>query len=174
MATVIAEPPAYAPSSSSQDLLDVRPSSSTPPPAYIERAARRLRITSPPGAGILRASILDAAGRPLYTTSSDVKLKKTSVRRVAPYPDSDAETDSTMIEESHAEELARFSWDRASPRVRFCAGNEKKKRKCKVKCKEWLPLADSGTSSNFQYVFFCICICIDLMSRAMFVVLVLM
>lgn len=152
MATVITEPPAYAPASSSQDLLDLRPSSSTPPPAYTERVSRKLRITSPPGEGILHASILDAAGRALYTTSSDAKLKKTSVRRVGPYLDSDVETD-VVVGEPHGEELARFKWDRASPRVRFCP-NEDKKKKRKVKCKEWLPLAGSSATSDLQYVFF--------------------
>ena len=170
MATVIAEPPAYAPASSSQDLLDLRPSSLTPPPAYTERAARKLRITSPPGEGILHASILDAAGRPLYTTSSDAKLKKTSVRRVGPYLDSDAETD-VAIEEPHGEELARFKWDRASPRVRFCPGDDKKKRR-KVKCKEWLPLAGSSAKSDLQYVFFSNCI--DLLPRELLKLEVLM
>jgi hypothetical protein len=153
-AVVVAEPPAYAPASSSQDLLDLRPSSSTPPPAYTERAARKLRVTSPPGAGILHASILDAAGRALYTASSDAKLKKTSVRRVCPYLDSDTEMD-MAIDELHEEELARLKWDRASPRVRFCAGDDKK-RKRKVKCKEWLPLASSGATgmSNLRYLTF--------------------
>jgi hypothetical protein len=147
---VVAEPPAYAPASS-QDLLNLRPYSSTPPPAYTERAARRLRITSPPGAGILHASILDAAGRALYTASSDAKLKRTSVRRVCPYLDSETETDMAIL---HEGELARLKWDRASPRVRFCAGDDKKKRKRKVKCKEWLPLASSGATgtSNLPYV----------------------
>jgi len=148
MATVITEPPAYAPASSSQDLLDLRSSSSTPPPAYTERAARKLRITSPPGVGILHASILDAAGRALYTTSSDAKLKKTSVRRAGPYPNSDAETD-VAVEVPHGEELARLKWDRASPRVRFCPSDDKKKRR-KVKCKVWLPLASSSATSDLQ------------------------
>ena len=170
MATVtIIEPPAYAPSSpspsssstSQEDLLNLRPSSSTPPPAYTERAVRRLKITSPPGAGILNASILDAAGRTLYTTSSDAKLKKTSVRRLGPYldPDTDADTDtSNILIGEEGEELARFGWDRASPRVRFGpapTNKKQKKQQRKVKCKEWLPLADSvsGATSNLQYVF---------------------
>lgn len=153
MATIIAEPPAYAPTSSSQDLLDLRRSSSTPPPAYTERAARKLRITSLPGVGILHASILDAAGRALYTTSSDAKLKKTSVRRSGPYLNSDAETD-VAVEGPHGEELARLKWDCASPRVRFCPSDDKKKKKRKVKCKEWLPLAGSSATSDLQYVFF--------------------
>jgi hypothetical protein len=155
MATVIVEPPAYAPS---QDFLDLRPSSTTPPPAYTERAARKLVITSPPGAGILHASILDAAGRALYTASSDAKLKKTSVQRARPYHlDSDTETE-VAVDELYAEELARLKWDRASPRVQFCPGEDKKKRKRKVKCKEWLPLADSHTTSGLQYALFFICI----------------
>jgi hypothetical protein len=122
---------------------------------------RKLKITSPPGEGILNASILDAAGRTLYTTSSDSKLKKTSVRRLGPYLDSDTDEDAVtvnVVTGKDGEELARFGWDRASPRVRFgpAPGNKKQKRKQrKVKCKEWLPLADSvsGATSNLQYVF---------------------
>jgi hypothetical protein len=173
MATVtatIAEPPAYAPSSSlssasssnsQEDLLNLRPSSSTPPPAYTERAVRKLKISAPPGEGILNASILDAAGRTLYTTSSDVKLKKTSVRRLGPYLESDThEADAgtaNVVNAGDGEMLARFGWDRASPRVRFGPEPDKKQRKKqrKVKCKEWLPLAESnsGTTSVLQYVF---------------------
>jgi hypothetical protein len=162
MTIVVAEPPAYVPATS-QDLLDLRPSSSTPPPAYTERIARKLVITSTPGAGILHASILDAAGRALYTTSSDAKLKKTSVRRAGPYHfDSGEETD-VAVEQPHPdEELARFKWDRSSPRVRFSAGEDKTKKKRKVKCKEWLPLADSGTTSDLQYaIFFSFPICVN-------------
>ena len=165
MATVtvtIAEPPAYAPSSSSSqdDLLNLRPSSSTPPPAYTERVVRKLKITAPPGEGILNASILDAAGRTLYTTSSDAKLKKTSVRRLGPYLDSDTDADAdtvNVVTAGDGEVLARFGWDRASPRVRFGPEPDKKQKKKqrKVKCKEWLPLADpnSGATSVLQYVF---------------------
>jgi hypothetical protein len=122
---------------------------------------RKLKITSPPGEGILNASILDTAGRTLYTTSSDAKLKKTSVRRLGPYldPDTDADADTVNVATGEdGEELARFGWDRASPRVRFgpAPGNKKLKQKQrKVKCKEWLPLADSvsGATSNLQYAF---------------------
>jgi len=171
MATVtatITEPPAYVPSStfsspfssssSQEDLLNLRPSSSTPPPAYTERAVRKLKITAPPGEGILNASILDAAGRTLYTTFSDPKLKKTSVRRLGPYLDSDTDADTVnVVTAEDGEQLARFGWDRASPRVRFGPAPDKKQKKKqrKVKCKEWLPLADSnsGATSNLQYVF---------------------
>jgi hypothetical protein len=121
---------------------------------------RKLKITAPPGEDILNASILDAAGRTLYTTSSDAKLKKTSVRRLGPYLDSDTDTDVdtvNVITAADGEELARFGWDRASPRVRFGPTPDKKQKKKqrKVKCKEWLPLADSnsGATSNLQYVF---------------------
>ncbi|KAI0251587.1 hypothetical protein BJV78DRAFT_1210980 [Lactifluus subvellereus] len=145
MSTPITDPPAYTPESDSQDLQLLRPSSSTPPPAYTERTARKLRITSPPGAGILNASILDAAGRVLYTTSSDAKLKTTSVRRAGLCPDSDVHADVAVTDE----ELAQFGWDRASPRMRFGRGDNKK-RKRKVKCKEWLPLADSAAAPNAQ------------------------
>ena len=168
MTVTFTEPPAYAPSSSfspsftsssQEDLLNLRSSSSTPPPAYTERAVRKLKITAPPGEGILNASILDAAGRTLYTTSSDTKLKKTSVRRLGPYLDSDTDADADIVNVvtvEDGEELARFGWDRASPRVRFGpAPDKKQKRKQrKVKCKEWLPLADSNSAtSNLQYVF---------------------
>jgi hypothetical protein len=78
------------------------------------------------------------------------------VQRAGPYPNSDAETD-VAVEEHHREELARLKWDRASPRVRFCPSDGKKKKR-KVKCKEWLPLAGSsaalGAASDLQYVFF--------------------
>ena len=148
MSALITEPPAYTPESNdSQDLQLIRPSPSTPPPAYTERTAHKLRITSPPGAGILNASILDAAGRALYTISSDAKLNKTCVRRAGLCLDSDADADVAMADE----ELAQFRWDRASPRMRF-DGGDNKKRKRKVKCKQWLPLADSASASDAQYV----------------------
>ena len=163
MTTSITGPPAYTPSSSStsqDDLLNLRPSSSTPPPAYTERAVRKFKVTAPPGEGILNASILDAAGRALYTTSSDAKLKKTSVRRLGPFLDADTDVDANSVNTVSAEngeELARFGWDRASPRVRFGPAPDKKQKKKqrKVKCKEWLPLADSNSraTSNLQYVF---------------------
>ena len=155
MSTIIAEPPAYplAPesasaSSSSQDLLD-RSSSSTPPPAYTERASRKFRITAAPGAGMLNAAILDASGCAHYTTTSDAKLKKTTVRRAAvpaSYPGSGPDAGG---------DLARVGWDRSSPRVRFLVdvdGTElpKKSKKHKIKCKQWLPRARADT----QYVFF--------------------
>ncbi|KAN0133129.1 hypothetical protein V8E53_009159 [Lactarius tabidus] len=147
------EPPAYpvvpdaaSASSSSQDLLDLRSSSSTPPPAYTERPSRKFRITAAPGAGMLNAAILDASGCALYTTSSDAKLKKTTVRRAAVpalHPDS---------EPNAARDLARVGWDRSSPRVRFLAdadGTElPKKSKHKIKCKEWLPRARPDTQSR--------------------------
>lgn len=96
---------------------------------------------------MLNAAILDAAGRALYTTSSDAKLKKTTVRRAAvPAPYSDSCPDA-------GEDLARVGWDRASPRVRFLAdvdGTEppQKSKKYKVKCKEWLPRAGADTQSR--------------------------
>ena len=154
------EPPAYpvvpdtaSASSSSQDLLDLRSSSSTPPPAYIERPSRKFRITAAPGAGMLNAAILDASGRALYTTSSDAKLKKTTLRHVAvpaSHPDSNPHA---------ARDLARVGWDRASPRVRFLAdvdGTELPKRsKHKIKCKEWLPRARPDTQYDLPF-FFCV------------------
>jgi hypothetical protein len=142
MSFAIAEPPAYYLAAEAHDL---RPSFAvtTPPPPYVERIARKFRILSPPGEGILNTSILDAVGRPLYITSSDPKLKKTSVRRLRPSSGTFFVTD---------EELARFGWERSSPRVRFGPVGDKK-RNPKVKCKEWLPKVDTG-SSDVQYVFF--------------------
>lgn len=148
------EPPAYpvvpdaaSASSSSQDLLDLRSSSSTPPPAYIERPSRKFRITAAPGVGMLNATILDASGRALYATSSDAKLKKTTLRHVA-VPASHPGSNPHPVRD-----LARVGWDRSSPRVRFLAdtdGTELPKRsKHKIKCKEWLPRARPDT----QYVF---------------------
>ena len=106
---------------------------------------RKFRITAAPGTGMLNAEILDASGRALYTTSSDAKLKKTTVRR-APHPDSISDT---------GRDLARVGWDRASPRMRFLTdadGTElpKKSKKHKIKCKVWLPRAGADT----QYAFF--------------------
>jgi len=137
----IAEPPAYY---LAADAHDLHPSFAvtTPPPPYVERIARKFRILSPPGEGILNSSILDAVGRPLYITSSDPKLKKTSVRRLR----ASSGTDSRFFVTD--EELARFGWDRSSPRVRFGPVHDKK-RNPKVKCKEWLPKVDTG-SSNVQ------------------------
>jgi hypothetical protein len=177
MATVtptITEPPAYSPSSSfsssfsssssssssHEDLLNLRPSSSTPPPAYTERAVRKLKITALLGEGILNVSILNTAGHTLYTTSSYAKLKKTSVQCLGPYLDSDTDADVdtvNVVTVETGEELARFGWDRVSPHVRFGSAPDKKQKKKqrKVKCKEWLPLANSnsGATSNLQYVF---------------------
>jgi len=150
------EPPAYplvpdsttsSAASSSQDLLNLRLSASTPPPAYTERPSRKFRITAAPGADMLNAAILDASGHALYTTSSDAKLKKTTVRRAAgptPHPDSVPDA---------GRDLARVGWDRASPRMRFLTdadGTElpKKSKKHKIKCKMWLPRAGADTQSR--------------------------
>ena len=147
--TTITQPPAYAPSSfsspssssSQEDLFNLRPSSSTPPPAYTERAVRKLKITAPPGEGILNATILDAAGRTLYTTSSDAKLKKTSVRRLGPYLDSDTDADADTVNVVTAEDGGELALDSdgiaRSPRVRFGPAPDKKQKKKqrKVKCK---------------------------------------
>jgi len=77
------------------------------------------------------------------------------VRRLGPYLDSDTDADADIVNVVTAEdgeELARFGWDHASPRVRFGPTPDKKKKKRKVKCKEWLPLADSnsGARSNLH------------------------
>ena len=172
MSTIIAEPPAYpltpesrSASSSSQDLLDLRLSSSTPPPAYTERTSRKFKITAAPGAGMLNAAILDTSGCALYTTSSDAKLKKTTVRRAAvpaPYLDSNSETGGA---------LARVGWDRSSPRVRFLVNDDgtelpKKSKKHKMKCKEWLPRAGADKQYVIYLSHFCGFVSVKLTRRA--------
>lgn len=102
---------------------------------------------------MLNAAILDSSGCALYTTSSDAKLKKTTVRRAAvsaTYPSSHPDVGG---------ELARVGWDRSSPRVRFLVdvdGTElpKKSKKHKIKCKDWLPRAGADTQYVFSVVSF--------------------
>ncbi len=159
MSTILAEPPAYLPaagpasaSSSSQDLLDIRSALTTPPPAYTERASCRLLITAAPGEGMLNASILDSTGRALYSTASDAKLKKTTLRRAVLYPDADSGSDECL-------DMARVGWDRSSPRVRFLTDADgaelpKKSKKRKVKCKDWLPRVGAHAKCLFFFSFF--------------------
>ncbi|KAI0293866.1 hypothetical protein B0F90DRAFT_1351054 [Multifurca ochricompacta] len=181
MATMIfTEPPAYTPGGPTlnqprqqDDVLEdvLRPSSSTPPPAYTERTARKFNIISSSGTGtgtgtgigILNASIIDAVtGRLIYTTSTDPKIKKTSVQRrrrvvgvstsSSEYLLSDSDTESSLTcssSDNEGIELARFGWDRSSPRVRLLLFDVKKKKKQpKVKCKDWLPLVGTTATSK--------------------------
>jgi hypothetical protein len=97
------------PSPLSETLVDATRSS--------ERPSIELKISGS-GANILNAVVVDPAGRPLYSISSDESRTKLLSLR-----------DDTQI--------ATVNWDRASPRMVF--------RGKKVKCKEWLPRAGSDT-----------------------------
>ena len=80
---------------------------------HTERPLLKLRI--PGGASnILNSTVVDTAGRPLYSTLSNSKRTK-------------------MISCSDSVEVATIKWDRHSPRMVF--------RRKKMKCKEWLKLA---------------------------------
>ena len=87
------------------------------PPRPHERPSIELKISSSRDK-IVNATVVDPAGRPLYSISSDdSRTKLLSLR------------DNT--------EIATVNWDRSSPRMVF--------RGKKVKCKEWLPRAGPDT-----------------------------
>ena len=87
------------------------------PPHSHERPSIELKISSSRDK-IVNATIVDPAGRPLYSISSDdSRTKLLSLR------------DNT--------EVATINWDRSSPRMVL--------RGKKVKCKEWLPRAGPDT-----------------------------
>ena len=88
-----------------------------------ERPSMELKISSS-GAKIVNAVVIDAAGRPLYSISSDSKRTTLHSRR-----------DNT--------EVATVDWNRSSPRMVF--------RGKKVKCKEWLPRA--GPDTEYVLIF---------------------
>jgi hypothetical protein len=80
---------------------------------HSERPALKLRI--PGGASnILNSTVVDIAGRSLYSTLSDSKRTK-------------------LVSYRDNVEVATIQWDRHSPRMVF--------RHKKMKCKEWLKLA---------------------------------
>ena len=76
------------------------------------------------GTKIVNAVVVDSAGRPLYSVSSDSKRTKLHSQR-----------DNT--------EVATVDWNRSSPRMVF--------RGKKVKCKEWLPRA--GPDTEYVLIF---------------------
>jgi hypothetical protein len=82
-----------------------------------ERPSIELKISSS-GAKILNAVVVDSAGRPLYTVSSDEG--RTELR---------SQRDNSKV--------ATIDWDRSNPRMVF--------RGKKVKVKEWLPRAGPNT-----------------------------
>jgi hypothetical protein len=84
---------------------------------YNERPSIELKISSS-GAKITNAVVVDPAGRPLYSISSDSKRTKLLLHK-----------DNT--------EVATIDWNRSSPRMVF--------RGKKLKCKEWLQRAGPDT-----------------------------
>ena len=86
-------------------------------PRSDERPSIELKI-SRHGASILNAVVIDPAGRPLYTISSNGSRK-------------------TLLSHRNGTEVATIDWDRSSPRMVF--------RGKKVKCKEWLPRTGPDT-----------------------------
>jgi hypothetical protein len=80
---------------------------------YTESQLLKLRIPSS-ASNILNSSVVDTAGQPLYSTSSDSKRTK-------------------LVSYRGNVEVATIQWDRHSPRMVF--------RGKKLKCKEWLKLA---------------------------------
>jgi hypothetical protein len=100
---------------------------SPPPPPLSETLVEATRSSERPSielkifgsaANILNAIVVDPAGKPLYTISSDESRTKLLSLR-----------DNT--------EIAAVNWDRVSPRMVF--------RGKKVKCKEWMPRAGPDT-----------------------------
>jgi hypothetical protein len=101
---------------------------SSPPPTLLsatlvnerrsnKRPYIKLKITSS-GAKIVNAVVVDSAGRPLYTISSD-------------------ESHTELLSQRDNTEVATIDWDRSSPRMVF--------RGKKTKCKDWLPRAGPDT-----------------------------
>jgi hypothetical protein len=82
-----------------------------------ERSSIKLKISSG-GAKIVNAVVVDPAGRPLYTVSSD-------------------ESCTELLSQSDNTKVATIDWDRSSPRMVF--------RGKKIKCKDWLPRAGPDT-----------------------------
>ncbi|KAN0133125.1 hypothetical protein V8E53_009155 [Lactarius tabidus] len=90
------------------------------PPCSNERPSIELKISSR-GANILNAVVVDSAGRPLYSISSD-------------------ESRTALLAQRDNSKVATIDWDRSSPRMVF--------RGKKVKCKEWLPRTGPDTESR--------------------------
>jgi hypothetical protein len=101
---------------------------SSPPPTTLsatlvderhsnERPSIKLKISSS-GTNIVNAVVVDPAGRPLYTVSSD-------------------ESCTELLSQKDNTKVATIDWDRSSPRMVF-RGN-------KIKCKDWLPRAGPDT-----------------------------
>lgn len=89
-------------------------------PRSDERPSIELKISGS-GASILNAIVVDPAGRPLYSISSN-------------------ESRTTLLSQRDSSKVATIDWDHSSPRMVF--------RGKKVKCKEWLPRAGPDTESR--------------------------
>ena len=87
------------------------------PPRHIERSSIKLKFSSS-GSNIVNATVVDAAGRYLYSISSNSKR-------------------TTFLSCRNNAEIATIDWDRSSPRMVF--------RGKKMKCKDWLPLTGPET-----------------------------
>jgi hypothetical protein len=86
-------------------------------PRSNERPSIVLKISNR-GAEILNSVVVDSAGRPLYSISSD-------------------ENHTKLVSQKDNTEVATINWDRSSPRMVF--------RGKRVKCKEWLARARPDT-----------------------------
>lgn len=106
---------------------------SSPPPTLLsatlvngrhsnERPSTKFKISSS-GANIVNAIVVDPAGRPLYTISSD-------------------ESRTEFLSQRDNTKVATIDWDRSSPRMVFQGK--------KIKCKDWLPRAGPDTEYVLQ------------------------
>ncbi|KAI0253411.1 hypothetical protein BJV78DRAFT_1280972 [Lactifluus subvellereus] len=89
-------------------------------PRHTQRPSIKLKISSS-DSNIVNATVVDAAGRSLYSISSNSKR-------------------TTLLSCGNNAEVATVDWDRSSPRMVF--------RGKKMRCKEWLPLAGPETESR--------------------------
>jgi hypothetical protein len=84
-----------------------------------ERPSVKFKIPSGKS-NLLNSAVVDAAGRPLYITSSNSKR-------------------TAFVACKDNVEIATVQWDRAVPRMVF--------RQKKMKCRDWLPLTGPGSES---------------------------
>ena len=87
------------------------------PRRHSKRPSIKFKISSS-GSNIVNASVVDPAGRSLYSISSNSKY-------------------TMLLSCRNNAEVATVNWDRSSPRMVF--------RGKKMKCKDWLPLAGPDT-----------------------------
>jgi hypothetical protein len=92
-------------------------------PRSNKRPSIELKISSR-GAKTLNAVVVNSAGQPLYSISSD-------------------ESRTTLLSQRDSSKVATINWDRSSPRMVF--------RGKKIKCKEWL--ARVGPDTEYVLLF---------------------